>query len=80
MVEEDIRTKKKEKATKQFVVDSLDDECINYSTLLDNLPIPEDLFIGINFFNLASSVHTLGDSASSSSYSFNWDNLDSGSV
>ena len=50
VAEEDIRAKKKEKATEQFEVDSSDEEGINYSTLLDHLPILEDLFSGINFF------------------------------
>lgn len=43
-VEGDARAKNKEKATEQYEVDSSDDEGINYSTLLDNLSIPEDLF------------------------------------
>ena len=77
VVEEDIRNKKKEKATEQFEVDSSDDDGINYSTLLDNLPIPEDLFSGINFFNLASSVENI---ARDSSYNFDWDSLDDVSV
>ena len=77
MAEGDVRAKNKEKAPEQYEVDSSDDEGINYSTLLDNLSIPEDLFSGINFFNLASSVENI---ARDSSFNFDWDSLDDGSV
>ena len=55
----DARGKGKEKFSDQFEVETSDDEGIWYSTLLDHLPIPEELFSGINFLNQASSVLTL---------------------
>ena len=55
----------------------IDDEGIDYSTLLDNLSIPEDLFSGIYPFNLASSVDSI---ARDCSYNFDWDSLDAGSL
>ena len=73
----DARAKNKGLAPEQFEVASSDDEGINYSTLLDNLSIPEDLFSGIYPFNLASSVDSI---ARDCSYSFDWDSLDAGSL
>ena len=78
--EADARAKEKETAPEQLEVESSDDEGICYSTLLDHLPIPEDLFSRINFFNLANSIRTLEDSVNSSSFSFKYDVLDAGSV
>ena len=75
--EGDARAKNKGPAPEQFEVASSDDEGINYSTLLDNLSIPEDLFSGIYPFNLASSVDSI---ARACSYSFDWDSLDAGSL
>ena len=75
--EGDVRAKKKGPAPEQCEVSSSNDEGINYSTCLDNLSIPEDLFSGIYPFNLASSVESL---ARGCSYSFDWDNLDAGSL
>ena len=75
--EGDARGKKKGPAPEQFEVDSSEDEGINYSTLLDSLSIPEDLFSGIYPFNLASSVDSI---ARDCSYSFDWDSLDAGSL
>ena len=72
----DARAKNKGLAPGQFEVSSSDDEGINYSTCLDNLSIPEDLFSGIYPFNLASSVESI---ARGCSYSFDWDSLDAGS-
>lgn len=77
VVEGDARANKKEKATEPLEVESSDEDCINYSTLLDTLSIPEDLFSGINSFNLASSV---ADISRDSLYNFDWDSLDAGSV
>ena len=48
-------------------METYDDDGICYSTLLDHLPIDEDLFLVVNFFHLASNGYTLGDSASGSS-------------
>ena len=69
------RAKNKGPAPEKCEVSSSDDEGINYSTCLDNLSIPEDLFSGIYPFNLASSVESL---AKGCSYSFDWDSLDAG--
>ena len=73
----DARAKNKGPAPTQFEVTSSDDEGINYSTCLDNLSIPEDLFSRIYPCNLASSVESI---AKGCSYSFDWDNLDVGSL
>ena len=73
----EARAKNKGPAPEQCEVSSSDDEGINYSTCLDNLSIPEDLFSGIYSFNLASSVESL---AKGCSYSFDWDSLDAGSL
>ena len=70
------RAKNKGPAPEQFEVASSEDEGINYSTLLDSLSIPEDLFSGIYPFNLASSVDSI---ARDCSYNFDWDSLDAGS-
>ena len=59
--------KNKGPAPEQCEVTSSDDEGINYSTCLDNLSVPEDLFSGIYPFNLASSVDSI---ARACSYSF----------
>ena len=64
-------------AVERLEVNSSDDEGISYNTLLDHLPIPEDLFSGINSFNLASSVESI---ARDSLYNFDWDSLDACSV
>lgn len=69
----DARGKGKEKVVKHLEVDSSDDEGICYSTLLDHLPIPQNLVRGINFLNLVCSVYRVEDSCSCSS-----DNLDVG--
>ena len=71
------RAKNKGPAPTQLEVTSSDDEGINYSTRLDNLSIPKDLFSGIYPFNLASSVESL---ARGCSHSFDWDSLDAGSL
>ena len=71
------RAKNKGPAPEQCEVSSSDDEGIDYSTCLDNLSIPEDLFSGIYPFNLASSVEII---ANGCSYNFDWDNLDAGSL
>ena len=71
------RAKNKGPAPEQCEVSSSDDEGINYSTCLDNLSIPEDLFSGIYPFNLASSVESI---VKGCSYSFDWDSLDAGSL
>lgn len=73
----EARAKNKGHVPEQCEVSSSDDEGINYSTCLDNLSIPEDLFSGIYSFNLASSVESL---AKGCSYSFDWDILDAGSL
>lgn len=58
-----------------------DDKGICHATLLDLLPISEDLFSGTNFVNLASSnFPLLGGSNSDSSYSLDWTRIDGGSV
>ena len=58
-----------------------DDEGIFYATLLDHLPIPEDLFSWTNLFNLASSNFPLvGGSNSDSLYSLDWTRIYIGSV
>ena len=75
--EGDARAKNKGPAPEQFEVATSDDEGINYSTLLDSLSIPEDLFSGIYPFNLASSVDSI---ARDCSYNFDWDSLDAGSL
>lgn len=75
--ESDARAKNKGPTPKQCEVDSSDDKGINYSTSLDNLPITEDLFSGINFFNLASSVENI---SRDSSCNFDWHSLDDGTV
>ena len=75
--EADARAKNKGPAPEQCEVTSSDDKVTNYSTCLDNLSIPEDLFSGIYPFNLASSVDII---ARACSCSFDWDNLDDGSL
>ena len=75
--EGEARAKNKGLAPGQLEVTSSDDEGINYNTCLDNLSIPEDLFSGIYPFNLASSGESI---AKGCSYSFDWDNLDVGSL
>ena len=73
----EARAKNKAPAPEQCEVSSSDDEGIDYSTCLDNLSIPEDLFSGIYPFNLASSVESI---VKGCSYSFDWDSLDAGSL
>ena len=73
----EARAKNKGPAPAPCEVSSSDDEGIDYSTCLDNLSIPEDLFSGIYPFNLASSVE---DIFRDCSYSFDWGSLDSGSL
>ena len=75
VVDGEARAKNKGSAPEQLEVTSSNDEGINYSTCLDNLSIPEDLFSGIYPFNLASSVESI---AKACSYSFDWDSLDVG--
>lgn len=77
VAEADARAKRKEKTIEQYEVETSDDEGINYSTCLDNLSIPEDLFSRIYPFNLASSVESI---ARACSYNFDWDSLDVGSL
>ena len=57
--ESDAHAKNKGPTPEPFEVSSSNDEGINYSTCLDNLSIPEDLFSGIYPFNLASSVESI---------------------
>ena len=73
----EARAKNKGPAPAPCEVSSSDDEGIDYSTCLDNLSIPEDLFSGIYPFNLASSVE---DIFRDCSYSFDWGSIDSGSL
>lgn len=77
VAEGEARSKNKGLAPEQFEIESSDDEGINYSTCLDNLSIPEDLFSGIYPFNIASSVESI---ARDCLYSFDWDSLDAGSL